>query len=212
MTENLMKDIEEAIARGVVKRGVGAPRVEPQQYQTNPNTLQDAPIARDMTIPRKTHPVEWKGDMKFTRLMKYEALEWSLLIKQVEGHLAITTLHTQEFVRGHVIADDLGEPKYLIMRENSAAPTALLYTIKLDGNMFTEKQKTALKNEVRSKKITKLEKEVEGLKNEIEDSKNNLKTAEETIETLKTENKQLTKNLENCVFSKLSNKIKKLIT
>lgn len=199
MTENLMKDIEEAIARGK-----NPPDREPQQYQPTPFSIYgDAPVARDTTVPKKTYPYEWKGDMKFTRKMKYES-DWDYMIRQVPSGYMITTLHTDKPIDGAGILADpqTGEPKYFIYR-GAGSQRAMVYTIKLDGDMFTEKQKTAWKKEIRSTKIAKLQLEIEGLKNEVEASKNDLKAAEETIGDLKTANEELTNTLKTSIHERL---------
>ena len=197
MTENMMKEIEEAIARGK-----NPPDREPQQYQHTPFSLTDAPVARDTTTPKKIYPYEWKGDMKFTRKMKYES-DWDYMIRRVGGGFMITTLNKDQPVNGgSILADELGEPKYFIYR-GAGSQRAMVYTIKLDGDMFTQKQKQALKKEIRSTIIAKQQLEIEGLQSEIEYSKNDLKTAQETIDDLKTENIELTNTLKSSIHEKL---------
>lgn len=156
----LQQQIEEAIARGVG----GSPKRVEQRHRSDGPFLQDMPVAGDKEAGFTRYPFDYKGDMKFSRMMKYEAYDWALLIKQREGHFIVTTLMKDEFVRADVVTDALGEPRYLLMSPEFNQPTKLLYTITLKGEMFTEKQKQAWKKEIRSGKIKSLELEVENLK------------------------------------------------
>jgi len=195
----LQKDIEEAIARGIG----GSPKRTPQQYRTHPNSPMDVPVARCTDEGWTNYPYDYKGEMKFTRKMKYES-DWDYMIRQVPSGYMITTLHTDKPIDGGSILADpqTGEPKYFIYR-GAGSLKAMVYTIKLDGNMFTEKQKKLWKDEVRSTKIAKQQLEIEGLKNDVEASKNDLKTAEETIRDLKTENEELTKTMNLSIHDRL---------
>lgn len=193
------KIIDEAIARGIG----GSPKREPQQYRIHPNSPMDVPVARRADEGWTHYPLDYKGEMEFERMMKYESYPWSLLIRRTKEGFMVMTLNKQEFVRGHVVTDDFGEPKYLILNPSGSSLTALLYTIKLDGEMFTNQQKKAWTKKERSTKIAKLQLQIEGLKNEIQDSRNDLKIAEETIGDLKTENEELTKTLKTSIHEKL---------
>jgi len=115
----------------------------------------------------------------------------------------ITSLVKDQPVRGHIVIDEFGEPKYLLLNPSGSSSTTILWTVKLHGEVLTNKQKTVLKKEMRSTKIAKQQLEIEALKNEIEASKNDLKAAEETIGDLKTENKELTKTMNLSIHDKL---------
>lgn len=194
MTEKtkLQKDIEEAIARGIG----GSPKREPQKYVDDPRSYMDKPVIRESKEGWTRYPLDYKGEMEFERMMKYESYDWSLLIRRREGHFIVTTLVKEEFVRGEVIANEFGEPAYLILSPEFSQPTRLLYTIKLKGEMFTNQQKRIWKNEERSKKIAALQSEVEELKKQHTQDL-------QKIGDLETANEELSRTLKSSVHERL---------
>lgn len=118
----------------------------------------------------------------------------------------VSGLHKDTPIRGDILVDEFGEPKYFLDDPSGwAVPRKrFVHPIKLTGELFTKSQKNQFKSEVRSKKIAELQAEVEQLKKQIDANEHDLKVQEQTIEDLKRE-------LASCKSSKLKSKLKKLV-
>ena len=192
--ETLLKQIEEAIARGkdwkppkkghwVEPVGIGQPM------------FIDEP--RDIRKRMPKSLMVYKGDLLFERKVRYECEQGSYQVRRKADYYMISTLAKDLHVRGQVIVDKYGEPKYLMLNPMGDVGKKLVYTIKLTGSLFTKQQKRQFKAEVRSKKIEELQKK-------LDQAEKKLKSANESVE-------QLRRELANCVRSKLKNKLRKLV-
>lgn len=198
----ILEQIEEAIARGV-----HPPAREKVKYSIPPFALTGVPEAREISTPKKVWFMEARKELTFERKIRYDAWQGGYYsIRRLEnGEYMITTLNKEVPVRGNIIVDKYGEPKYFIDDPVGwGIRKRFVHPIKLTGSIFTKKQKNQFKAEVRSKKIVKLQAELNQAKTEVEKLKVRL---EGQIQI----NQELRDDLTSCKSSKLKSKLKKLV-